>query len=298
MAASKRRGGGREASDGFARIVRWLERHAPRTRASLLPPPGEERLRALAAKYACELPEGIAHLYARSGGQAESAPAGIFFGYTMMPIDGVDGLDAAWDSMLEAAESGAPWATKDRYPFAKDFGGSYLCVDMEARAAGRVIEIDDGGTVELAPDMESFLAKVATSCEEGKTTIDERVETVESFEIVFDAARERRAGDAVTHSVLTELGIDAVVESLEQYASDFDGEPYRYGFYVRMIPRAGDVRITSYRLEDDRRHVIEGVAGHGTGGGKPGVFLYVRTRRAPLPPGSRLYVTLGKVSRG
>jgi cell wall assembly regulator SMI1 len=285
-------------SAAFARIVRWLEAHAPRTKASLLPPPSRAELDALAAELQCELPEGIGNLYASCGGQGPEAPAGLFRGYRMMPLHGVDGLETAWPQMLDAHEAGAEWATKDRYPFAKDFGGSYLCVDMDGDdgTPGRIIRIEDGETTVLAEDMDSFLEQLASELESGALAVDDTVEELEPFEVVFDAARPRTPGDAVTHSIFTELGIDATVESLESHASPFDKELPRHGFYVRMIARNDDVKVATVRLEDDRRRRF-GTAGHGSGGGKPGFVVFVRSAKEPIPPGSRLYVTLQRSRR-
>jgi cell wall assembly regulator SMI1 len=283
-----------EESAAFARIVRWLEARAPRTHASLLSRPSRAELDALAVKLQCELPEGIARLYASCGGQGPETPAGLFRGYTMMPLHGVDGLETAWPEMLDAHEAGAEWATKDRYPFAKDFSGSYLCVDMggESGARGRIIGIEDGETAELAKDMETFLERLADELERGELVIDDTIEELEPFEVVFDAARPRAPGEPVTHTVFTQLGVDAAVESIESHASPFDKEIPRHGFYVRLIARNADVKVATVRLEDDRRRRF-GTAGHGSGGGKPGFYVYATS----VPPGSRLYVTLQRSRR-
>jgi hypothetical protein len=139
----------------------------------------------------------------------------------MLPLRGVDGLEAAWPAMLDAFEAGAEWASKERYAFAKDFGGSYLCVDMgtEIRASGCIIRIEDDEITVVAKDMESFLETIANELETGEVTIADTVEHLESFEVVFDAARRRTPGDVVTHSVLTQLHVEATVEGPEVHAS-------------------------------------------------------------------------------
>lgn len=285
-------------SEAFARIARWLEAHAPRTYAALLPPPPRADLEALATELLCEPPEGIARLYASCGGQAPASPAGLFRGYTMMPLRGVDGLETAWPAMLDALDAGAEWATKDRYPFAKDFGGSYLCVDMgsEEGNPGNIVSIEDGETTVLAGDMEAFLEAIAVELESGELTLDDTIEELEPFDVVFDAARARVHGEAVTHSVFTRLGIEAEVESIESHATPFDKVLPRHGFYVRMVARDGDVKVSSVRLEDDRRRPF-GRAGQGSGGGKPGFFVSAVSMKEPIPPGSRLYVTLNRSRR-
>jgi hypothetical protein len=226
------------------------------------------------------------------------ARAGLFRGYTMMPLRGVDGLETAWPAMLDAFEAGAEWASKERYSFAKDFSGSYLCVDMgrELGKPGRIIGIEDDEITVLANDMESFLETIADELESGKVPIADTLEHLEPFEVVFDAARQRTPGEVVTHSVLTQLHVEATVEAPEVHASPFDKKAVEHGFYVRMVARDDDVRVSAVRLEDDRRRPF-GRAVHGSGGGKPGFFIAARSSR-PLPAGSRLYVTLQKSRRG
>jgi cell wall assembly regulator SMI1 len=286
-----------EQSPAFARVVRWLEAHAPRTRAALLPCPARAELESLAAELQCELPAGIAHLYASCGGQSLEAPAGLCDGYTLMPLHGVDGLETAWAQMRQAHEAGAEWATENRYAFAKDFSGAYLCVEMDGEEGvpGRIIRIEDDTTTELAADMESYLEALAGRLERGEFQLDDTIETVEDFAVAFDAARARTPGEAATHPVFTQLGIEARVESIESHASPFDTVLPRHGFYVRLVARDNDIRVAATRLEDARGRSF-GTGGHGSGGGKPGFFVFV-TSMNPIPPGSRLYVTLQRSRR-
>lgn len=114
------------ASPALLRLLTFLEQHAPRTRASVLPPAPEDALAALARDFHCALPPGFADLYRTAGGQTTEDVRGIFGGYYFLPLQGVDGVAVAWDQMLEAHQAGAPWASNDRYAFAKDFGGNYL----------------------------------------------------------------------------------------------------------------------------------------------------------------------------
>lgn len=285
----------------MTRILAWLATNAPRTRAALEDPVPPQELAAFAREFHCDAPAGFAALYGTCGGQTQAAPAGIFRGQMFMPLRGVDGVETAWEQMMDAAQAGAPWATKDRYPFAKDFSGNFLCVDMDK--AGRVIAIEEGETRELAADMESFLEKIARELNEGilriedgtavsETTIEAKAET---FTVVFDAARERTPGSPVTHAVFAELGIDAVVESIADYASPFDKRPFTHGFYVRMRssdPRVGLGDVTHAKLVDDRGRPVRAEHGQGSGGGKPGFFVYVRSSTGPLPAGSRLTIEL------
>lgn len=278
--------------EAFGRIRCWLKENAPRTLDTLLEAPSSEELEAFAAEFNCTFPEGLALLYAECGGQSADSPVGLFNGFTMMPLHGVDGLESAWNEMLDAVEAGEEWATSETYPFANDYAGGFLCVDMNSGdgAAGRIVSIVDGETNLLADDMQSFLETVAGDLERRRFLIDESVVEWEPFEILFDASRPRTPGDVVKHSIFDELEIDATIEDPELHASPFDKDPPKHGFYVRLVPRKGEIRVAEVRLEDASRRSF-GRCGHGTGAGMPGFFVYLLSR-SPIPQGSRLTLVI------
>lgn len=281
------------ASDAFLRLLTLLEASAPRTRASLLPPATEDALDALARDFHCALPPGFAALYRTSAGQSSGEAAGIFRGHFFMPLRGVDGVETAWDRMLEAHRAGAPWASDDRYAFATDFAGNYLCLDD----SGAVLAIDEGEVTALAGSLEAFLVDLVDAMEAGDLTVQDPpaalARRVETFEVVFDAARVRTPGEPVHNSAFVELGIEARVEALGAPLDPSQAPPH--GFAVRMIPR--DDRVTlggldEMSLTDDRGRPLRAACGRGSGGGQPGFFVYVESRSGPLPAGSRLRIRL------
>lgn len=282
----------------FRRVEAWLSGHAPRTKGSLLPPPPRARLTALAKRLGRKLPSDLVALYSVSGGQAPGATPGIFRGYYMLAVDGVDGLEREWRAMSAAAEAGASWATPGRFPFAKDYGGSVLCVDTSEPERQPVVEIVDGEVEEIADSLAMFLGVLATDLEEGTVTIDESVEEVAgTFEVVLDAARERVAGDRVTNSVFTKLGIEATVEALEKFRSLFDKEHARFGFYVRLSAPNKDIAVDSVSLVDDRGRPLRVIHGRGSGAGSHDPYVFVTSIHAPIPAGSRLHVILKQTRR-
>ena len=163
--------------------------------------------------------------------------------------------------------------------------------------SGRVIEIEEGETTELAQDMEAFLTRLADDLEAGRQGVDDALIDEESFEVVFDAGRERTPGERVKHSVFETLGLEATVESLADHASAFDRRPYVHGFYVRMVPRAPGVGVGAVRLDDERGRPVSAECGHSSGGGRPGFCVFVQSALEPIPQGSRLVVELVRKRR-
>lgn len=254
----------------------WLASHAPRTHATLLPGATDEELAELAEAMGRPVPDDFAALYRACGGQGEGETPGIFDGYYFMPLGGVDGVRSELDA-------------DGPLRFANDFGGSFLAIDAD----GAVIEDLEGEVSARAESLGAYLRDLAERMERGDVALDESVEElVETAEVIFDAARERTPGDVVKHSVFERLGIVATVETLDEVASRFDKEPCRFGFVVRLVPPHEGIRVTAVALKDDRGRPLGGNAGHGAGAGKPGQIVFARSWSRPLPPGSRLHVSI------
>ena len=265
-----------EIAPAFDLVRAWLASHAPRTHATLVPGATNEDLAELARAIGRPVPDDFAALYRACGGQREADTPGIFDGYYFMPLDGVDGVRSELDS-------------GGHFRFAKDFGGSFLALDAD----GAVIEDLEGDVSVRAESLAAYLRDLAERMQRGEVTLDERIEeVVETVEVIFDAARERTPGDVVKHSVFERLGIAATVETLDEVASRFDKEPCRFGFVVRLVPLHEGIRVTAVELKDDRGRRLGANAGHGMGGGKPGQIVFARSWNRPLPPGSRLHVSL------
>lgn len=297
----------------WGRLSAWLKEHAPLTHGTVLPGiRAEAELRAalpaavLALPHSAEraIPPEALRLYALAAGQVSSgAPdgaRGIFDGYWMLATSGVDGLRSVLEQWVVAAAHGAPFAAPNRFPFAKDFGGAYLCFETRPGARdARVVEVGDGDDRVAGKTLSAFLGSTADRLAKGAVKIDERVEERDERTVYFDATRPRAVGDAAKHSVFDELEIEARVEDLAGVFGMFDEKPASlHGLRVRLARPDPDERlaIIEVALVDPYDAKLRARTGAGSGGGKPGNHVYVWDTR-PLPERSRLKVTLARVRK-
>jgi hypothetical protein len=271
-------------------LADWLASSSPCTSSSLLPGIPRERLRELLGE---EPPEELVELYALAAGQRGGVEraAGIFDGYWFMPVDSVDGLKQTRENFRQAELGGASWAKPERFAFAKDFAGNYLCLE-----GGRVLELEDG-KARYQGSLEKLLGSTLRSCQQ-KPTIDLPIEVRAVHEIYFDATRQRTVGDAVNHSLFESLHIRAEVVSIEAAFGHFDKRPETlFGLAIRIVGNQ-----EGRRLEVNNRGVVDPYdqpvrgtrAGQFSGGGGPGYVVYAWSS-APLPERSRLRVELTDV---
>lgn len=297
----------------WERLSAWLKEGAPLTHGTILPGiRAEAELRAALPAPALALPGDamravppvVLRLYALTGGQVSSgAPdgaRGMFDGHWMLALDGVDGLRSVLEQWVVAAERGAPFAAPSRFPFAKDFGGAYLCFETRPGARDvRVVEVGDCDERVVARTLASFLSGVTARLEAGKVEIDERVEERDERTVYFDATRPRAVGDAAKHSVFDELEITARVEELDRAFGMFDEKPATlHGLCVRLTRPDPDERldIAEVTLVDPYDAKLRARTGSGSGGNEPGNHVYVWDTR-PLPERSRLKVTFARVRK-
>ena len=197
---------------------------------------------------------------------------------------------------------GAEWATPNRFPFAKDFGGSYLCFEVQPvdpddpddLPEAKVVEIEDGECDEGYDSLGSLLRCTLTDLKEGTVVIDERTEERDERVVLFDATRVRNVGDAAKHSVFEELGITAVVGELAEVFYEKMPNPI-YGLLVRLTS-SERIEIDEVRLVDANDRPLKARVGSGSKSGEPGHVVWVFDQR-PLPPSSRLKVTLTRIRK-
>ena len=270
-------------AESFARIAEWLELMAPRTRATLLPAATPDELAAVANAVGRTLPPSIEALYRASSGQRPDV-APVFGNYYFMALHGVDGLESEWEC-----------SPPELVPFAKDYGGNSLCVD---EGNGTVVELLEGEAETISVDLQSYLAELADRMEQGAIVLDDTIEEiVGTYEVVLDPTAEHRVGDRIDDPILARLGITATVEDPEVHRSRFDTHLYRFEFFVRLAPMES-VKIGAVTFEVRQGAPPRDVeAGSGSGGGRPGNYVFARRRERPMPAGSTLRVVLRKIRR-
>lgn len=294
-------------TEDWARLDRWLTEHAPRTRASLLPPIDADVVRGVAKKHGLEAPAALVKLYGLGGGQRVDAgekrsggAQGIFDGFWFMTLDGVDGVERALADFAEARAAGATWAKANRFPFAKDFGGAYLVLEEptedDDHVHARVLKVGECEEEEMCSAIESLITVAWENLECGLWKIDERYEERDAHVVLFDATRPRKVGDDAKHSVFDALGIRATIVDLSEAFGMFDKKPAElFGLAARLVSD-GELAVDEVALVDADDQPLAARTGHGSGGGKPGVLVFVWDRR-PLRNGSRLKVTLSSIRR-
>lgn len=289
--------------ESWSRLDAWLAKHAPRTHATLLAGVDADAVRAVVAKHGLEAPDDLVLLYGLAGGQRSDpnekrrgGARGIFRGFWFLPLDE---LDEVVGDFAEARKGGAAWAKPNRFPFAKDFAGSYLVVEEPTEADDHVRAriVETGACEEYETDgLDVFVETIWENLDCGLCKIDESFEDRERHLVLFDACRPRTAGDIAKHSVFEALGIKATVEDLSQLFGMFDKKPPEmFGLAVRLVcDREIDIEDVSLVDADDQ--TLPANAGKSSGGGKPGVLVFVWDRR-PLRNGSRLRVTIASIRR-
>jgi cell wall assembly regulator SMI1 len=143
----------------------------PAILANLHPGADDERIARLHAGARVPLPADLEALYRENDGEGRlgfdfQSPAAVFSvadprhasganDYWFMPIDGPDGVVAELTAFAEAAPYRAESEWMERsgpvrahspgwIPFAKDFGGNFLCLDLDPESGGtrgQIIEV-------------------------------------------------------------------------------------------------------------------------------------------------------------
>lgn len=282
------------------KLATWLKANASRTHASLLPPVSSDVLKE---QLGANVPPEMIALYGCVGGQSEKAPknaAGIFRGYWMMPLAGVDGLKTAFADWRTCAENGVRWATANRFPFAKDFGGSYLCFEVQPADGddpddipdAKIVKIEDGESEERYETLWSLLACTLTDLDEGTIVINEQSEERDVRKVLFDATRVRSVGAPAKHSVFEELGIKAVIGDLAEITGHKESQPV-HGLLARLTSSAR-LEIDDVRLVDAQDRLLKANVGCRRVGAKSEWLVWVYDHR-PLPAASRFQVRLARI---
>lgn len=158
----------------------WLGTHLPEVAADLQPGAGEEALQRLATALGTALPDDFQQLYRWHDGQAMAVNTGPWYGLTFLPLARVQGECALWRQTLQemgpetladldsGMQSTPPGHVRKQYgnplwiPFAYDWGGNYLGIDLDPDTLGtpgQVISFgrDEERKIAVAPSLSAFV---------------------------------------------------------------------------------------------------------------------------------------------
>jgi cell wall assembly regulator SMI1 len=161
----------------WSEIRAWLKEARPELFADLRPAVGEDGLSALVA---LDLPDEWRAWW----GANDGAGLVLFEGWSWLPVQGVvDSVVAEHEALLEMAVQlvsepppraegpvEALWGHRKWIPFAVDFSGRFLCVDLAPKAGGtvgQVIVIDDAERRVLYDGLHSMLSDCLLRMEMG-----------------------------------------------------------------------------------------------------------------------------------
>lgn len=186
-------------------LERWLTETLPEVAADLNPCADAQTLEALQAMLpGASLPPAFLSLYRWHDGQKMAANSGPWYGLSFLPLDQVMRELKSWRdvaesfSPLEWAEMNSGMSSTPRgyikceysnprwVPFACDWGGNYLGIDLDPDALGtpgQVINFgrDEARKIAVAPDLDTFLAWMLTELKAGNVNIREEEDGGRSF---------------------------------------------------------------------------------------------------------------------
>ncbi|MDZ5601839.1 SMI1/KNR4 family protein [Pseudomonas sp. RP23018S] len=178
------------------RLQHWLEAHLPDLREDLSPGCSEAALDAFEALIGRPLPECLKALYRTHDGQGCEVNTGPFFGLTFLSLAQARAHWQSWNDIIDAwtpedrdeasafSRSATPGAIKPLYanrywiPFAYDYGGNYLGVDLDPDTQGTVGQVINFGRDEdekyvLADSFGAFLTWLVEQLEGGQFVLRE-----------------------------------------------------------------------------------------------------------------------------
>lgn len=176
------------------RLEKWLSAHLPELHDDLAPGCAEDALAAFERQVGRTFPDDLKALYRLHDGQTGAVNTGPFFGLTFLPLAQAQAHWASWKALVdeysveemkqasEFCKSAKPGAVKDVYaspywiPFAYDYGGNHLGVDLDPAARGTLGQVINFGRDEeerfvLAGSMGDFFEWLVDQLEAGNAAI-------------------------------------------------------------------------------------------------------------------------------
>jgi cell wall assembly regulator SMI1 len=182
----------------------WLAQHLPEVAADLRPGATTQDLDSLAAALGAELPEDFRALYAWHDGQAMVPNAGPWYGLSFLPLERVRRDCEMWREIQAESNpetranldrhmsSTPPGFVKTQYanglwlPFAFDWGGNYLGIDLDPGERGRYGQVinfgrDEERKIAVAPSLGAFLDWMLEELAAGNFNIQQEDDGGRSF---------------------------------------------------------------------------------------------------------------------
>lgn len=178
------------------RLEKWLEAHLPELRQDLAPGCSEAELAAFESLVGSPFPEGLKQLYRLHDGQHGVASSGPFYGLNFLSLAAAKAQWESWkdiieqwspEEMTEASEfctSATPGAIQTLYanrfwiPFAYDYGGNHLGVDLDPGERGTLGQVINFGSDEedkyvVGRSVDTFMSWLVGQLESGNFAIRE-----------------------------------------------------------------------------------------------------------------------------
>lgn len=182
----------------------WLKNHLPEIAADLKPGATEEELQSFSNAIGVKLPDDFLQLYTWHNGQERNVAAGPWYGLNFLSLDRVQRECEMWRQVLEESspesltslakcmKSTPPGFVKRQYanahwiPFAYDWGGNYLGVDLspdEHGTYGQVINFgrDEERKIAVSPSIGAFVSWMVSELHSGNFNIKEESDGGRSF---------------------------------------------------------------------------------------------------------------------
>lgn len=144
-------------------LENWLEEHLPEVKKDLNPPATMEEIQLLEKTIGRSLPQDFISLYQWHNGQMGDAPTGLWYGLEFMSIKGIishielekqiikqigeDVINSMSEWMKSTPDGFVKKASNNQFwiPFAYDYGGNFLGIDLDPDKMGIVGQVINFG---------------------------------------------------------------------------------------------------------------------------------------------------------
>ncbi|WP_341528701.1 SMI1/KNR4 family protein [Nostoc sp. UHCC 0302] len=171
------------------RIETWFEHYLPEVLATLNNGATENEIKVLENQIETQLPVSFTKFYKWHNGQKNGSYPGLFYGLEFMTLEETVKNWKVWKELIDKGINGvilgeshipgkikAMYANKKWIPFAYDWGGNHLGIDLDPGVKGTVGQVINFGRDEdtkfvFADDLQTFLNWFITQLESGNYII-------------------------------------------------------------------------------------------------------------------------------